>query len=129
MTDAAETFVDANIAITGNGTNEVGVKHTFTVTVKKNVGDGAGYVAADNGHVDVTLTGSNGIVTATDISVDTAASTCDSTDTGDNLDANGQCTIVFSSPKAGKVTGNAKVTIPKTVFGTLANDVVRDTDS
>src|SRR5262245_30944104 len=126
-TDAVKTFVDANVAITGTATNEVGVQHTFTVTVQKNTGDGNGYVAADNGHVDVTLTGSNGI-TAADIQVDTNASSCDSTDAGDNLSAAGTCTIVFTSQKAGQVTGDAKVTIPKTVFGTLDHDLVRDTD-
>src|SRR5262249_38802171 len=103
------------------------VTHTFTVTVQQNLGDGAGYVAATNGHVVATLTGSNGI-TAADITID-PSSTCDTTGSGsgNNLSAAGTCTVVFKSLKTGKVTGNATVTIPKAVFGTQ-NDVVRDTD-
>ena len=41
--------------------------------------------------------------------VNLAASTCDNT--GPNTDANGKCTIVFSSPTAGKVTGHAFSTL------------------
>src|SRR5262249_47501377 len=127
-TDPVETFVDAKNAITGNGTNEVGVTHTFTVTGQQNLGDGAGYVAARQGHVVATLTGSNGI-TAADITID-PSSTCDTTGSGsgNNLSAGGTCTVVFSSSKAGQVNGDATVTIPKAVFGTAA-DVVRDTIS
>jgi hypothetical protein len=102
--------------------NNIGQPHTFTVTVKQNLGDGAGYVPATNGHVDVTLTTTSGSALAV---VDTAASTCDNT--GNNLDANGQCTIKFTSATPGTITGHAKVTIPSSVFGTTA-DVVRETD-
>src|SRR5581483_3920340 len=124
-TDAVKTYVDASVKIEGTGTNEVGVEHTFTVTVKKDLGDGNGPDAADEGHVVVTLTGSDGIAAA-DIAVDAASSTCD--DGGDNLSVAGTCTLVFSSSKTGKVSGDAAVTIPKAVLGTAA-DVVRDTDS
>jgi len=124
-TDAVKTYVDAYITITpAEATNNVGEQHTFTVTVKKDLGDGNGFVVADDGHVDVTLTGSGGIADA-DISVDASATTCD--EPNDNLDASGQCVVVFTSPKAGTVTGHATVTIPKAVFGTAAN-VVRETD-
>src|SRR5207248_292746 len=123
-----KTYVTASIAIAPvEATNNVGQKHTWTVTVKKDIGDGNGLVVAPNGHVDVTLTGSDGI-TAGDITQFPDESTCD--DAGDNLaDATGTCTLVFTSPVAGTVTGHAKVTIPKSEFGTqLANDVVRETD-
>ncbi len=61
--------------------NGIGEMHTFVVDVDKDLGDGAGFVAAAEGDVDVTLTDSAGAVNG----VDTAASTCD--DAGDNLDA------------------------------------------
>src|SRR6185436_19024801 len=61
---AVKTFVDANITITPNATNEVGQPHTFTVTVMQDDGltaaqggDGVtGFTAATVGNVDVTLT-------------------------------------------------------------------------
>src|SRR5438874_1526475 len=41
-----------------------------------------------------------------------AASTCDDAQpSGDNLDANGQCTVVFTSNSAGQVTGHASVSL------------------
>src|SRR6266571_4320627 len=100
---ATKVFVDASIAIGPSAANEVGTPHTFTVTVKANSGDGAGFVPATVGHVSFTLTDSNGAVS----SLNAAASTCD--DVGDNLDALGQCTIVFTSNDAGLVTGHASV--------------------
>jgi hypothetical protein len=62
-------------------------------------------VPAPVGHVDVTLTNSGGAGYA----INAAASTCD--DAGDNLDANGQCTITFTSPTAGTVKGHAVVSL------------------
>src|SRR6266508_2333779 len=103
--DATKVFVDASISITPSATNEVGTEHTFTVTVKENFGDGAGYVSATDGHVDFTLTDSNGATS----NLNAGASTCD--DAGDNLDSSGQCTIVFVSLSAGKVTGHASITL------------------
>ncbi|MFL5799741.1 MAG: SpaA isopeptide-forming pilin-related protein, partial [Actinomycetota bacterium] len=89
-------------------TNEVGQPHTFTVTVQKDAGDGAGFVAATVGNVDVTLTNSNGATNT----LNAAASTCDDAQpSGDNLDANGQCTVVFTSNSAGQVTGHASVSL------------------
>src|SRR5262249_20438390 len=58
--DAVKTFVDAKITISPDATNEVGHPHTFTVTVWQDSGNGAGFVVATVGHVDVTLTNSNG---------------------------------------------------------------------
>ena len=96
---ATKTWVNARILIAPNATNEVGDPHTFTVTLEKDLGDGAGFVAAANEHVDVTLTDSNG-------ATHTAPSgTC--TTAGPNTDASGECTITFTSPTGGKVTGHA----------------------
>ncbi|HYS72412.1 MAG TPA: prealbumin-like fold domain-containing protein [Thermoplasmata archaeon] len=103
--NATKVFVDAFITIAPSQTNEVGTEHTFTVTVEENLGDGNGYIAATVGDVDFTLTDSNGAVS----SLNAGASTCD--DAGNNLDASGQCTIVFVSPSAGKVTGHASVNL------------------
>src|SRR6266508_3536122 len=68
-------------------------------------GQGKTTTAATDGHVDFTLTDSNGASS----SLNAAASTCD--DAGDNLDEFGQCTIVFVSYSAGQVTGHASITL------------------
>lgn len=119
-TDAVKTFVDANIAIgPASDTNGVGENHTFTVTVQENAGGGAGFVAALIGNVDVTLTNSSGATAV----LNAALSSCDDNQpSGDNLDANGQCVVVFTSPTAGTVTGDATVTL---TVGGLA--LTRDT--
>ncbi len=65
----------------------------------KDPGDGIGFVAAAGEHVNFTLTDSNGAASM----LNAAASTCD--DAGANTNASGQCTIVFNSTTAGKVTG------------------------
>src|SRR5206468_12570342 len=110
---AVKTFVDANITITPTATNEVGQPHTFTVTVKQSNGSGNGFVNAPNGtKPTVTLTDSNGA--ANQVTTDTCASTGT---------VNGQCTVTFSSPSAGQVTGNATVTV--TVSGVT---ITRDTN-
>ena len=66
---------------------------------------GGGFVPAAGEHVDFTLTNSNGAGAV----LNAAASTCD--DAGANTNAAGQCTIVFTSPTAGKVTGHATSTL------------------
>ncbi len=108
---------DGSVSISGTATNRVGTAHTFTVSATQSTGGGT--VAATNGHVDVTLTGSDGI-TAGDIVVDATASTCD--DAGDNLNASGQCTITFTSSETGKVTGHASVAIDLGGGSTLTRD-------
>jgi len=96
----------ANVQIVGNDINEVGDPHTFTVTANKTFGGVSS--PADVANVDVVLTSANG---ATPV-VDTAASTCDDNQpSGDNVDANGQCTIVFTSATTGTVTGTATADI------------------
>ena len=110
-------YVDAYITIAPDATNPVGVPHTFTVTVKKNLGLGGGYVAAAGEHVNFTLTnGGNAAPSSTPQS-----STCDNA--GANTNASGQCTIVFNSQTPGTVTGHATVTL--TIGGVT---LTRDTD-
>src|SRR6185436_4974508 len=101
---AVKTFVDAKIAITPDATNRIGAPHTFTVTLMKDIGDGNGFVAFSGAHVDFSLANSNGAASV----LDATASSCD--DAGPNTDANGKCTIVFTSNSTGKVTGNASWT-------------------
>ncbi|MCI0582589.1 MAG: prealbumin-like fold domain-containing protein [Chloroflexi bacterium] len=120
--DSNETVqvVDAKIEIAGTATNEVGVPHTFTVTVWQDAGDGAGFAKAPVGNVDVVLTDDNGSAFV----LDAAASTCDENQpSGDNLDDNGQCVVVFTSDSAGQVTGDA--TVHLTVGGV---SLTRNTD-
>ena len=113
-------FCDARVKIDASATNRVGTQHTFVVDVEQQLG--AGYVAAPTGNVDVTLTGSDGI-TAGDITIVAADSTCDDNQpSGDNLDADGQCTLTVNSLKTGKITANATVSV--NVGGT---PLVRDT--
>jgi hypothetical protein len=99
--DAIKNWASARISITPSATNEVGVSHTFTVTLEKDTG--GGFVPAAGEHVDVTLTDSNGAAHT--------APTGSCTTAGANTDAAGQCTITFTSPTAGKVTGNATSTL------------------
>src|SRR5262249_48812761 len=106
---AVKTWVDANITITPSpATNEVGVSHTFTVTVKKDLGDGAGLVAAAGETVNTTIAntlGASGHMTGGTCG---AASGLSGTGT---TNASGQCTIVITSADAGKTTANASVTL------------------
>lgn len=101
--DASVDLVNAFIDIEGDGVNEVGAPHTFTVTVHQVIN---GVVSlATVGDVDVTLTDDNGAMSV----INAAASTAD--DPGDNLDASGQATMVFTSNTAGTVAGHALVTL------------------
>jgi hypothetical protein len=101
--NAQKTWVDAKIAIAPNATNEINASHTFTVTLLKDVGDGAGFVPAAGEHVDVALTDSNGAAHTA------PTGTC--TTPGANTNAAGHCTVTFTSPSAGKVTGHATSTL------------------
>src|SRR5262249_35076304 len=97
--DATKTFVDAEIAIAPDATNEVGHSHTFTVTLMKALGDGAGFVPAAGEHVSFSLTPSNGATIP-----NPPTGSC--VGGGSTTDGSGQCTISFTSPTAGKVTGH-----------------------
>src|SRR5262249_23555753 len=99
---ATKTWVNAKIEITPNATNAVGQPHTFTVTLSKDTGTGT-FVPAAGEHVDVTLTDAGGAAHTT------PTGTC--TNAGANTDANGQCTITFTSPSTGTVTGHATSTL------------------
>lgn len=94
----------ANVQIAGSAINEVGDPHTFTVTANEVFGGSA--APSDDAHVDVTLTGANGANPV----VNAAASTCDNA--GVNVNAAGQCTVVFSSATPGTVSGSATAQIP-----------------
>lgn len=94
----------ANVQIAGSDINEVNDPHTFTVTANEVFGGSSG--PSDDAHVNFTLTGANG---ATPV-VNNTASTCDNA--GVNVNASGQCTIVFSSATTGTVTGSATASIP-----------------
>ncbi len=85
----------ASIDIDGDAVNEVGQEHTFTVTVLQQLGSTE--VGAEGVIVDVTLTDANGA--AVDLIEDLCA------DPG--TDANGQCTVTFTSDTPGTVTGHA----------------------
>jgi len=99
---ATKQFVNAKIAISPSAaTNEIGAPHTFTVTLSKDTGNG--FVPAAGEHVDFTLTNSNGASAA----LNAGSSTCD--DAGANTNANGQCTIVFTSNTTGTVTEHGSV--------------------
>src|SRR5207237_5466771 len=113
--------VDAKIALSPDATNEVGQAHTFTATLWEDTGDGSGFQPAAGEHVDVALSNLDGASFA----LDAAASTCD--DAGANTDANGQCTIVFTSSTAGTVTADASANV--SVAGSASFTVQTDGSS
>jgi len=96
--DAAKLWVNAAIVIAPNATNEVGAPHTFTVTVLQDTGSGLAPVGAGL-PCNVTLTPANGAnpAPAGPFSLTTNAS--------------GQCSVTFTSPTGGTVTGNASSTV------------------
>ncbi|MES2525215.1 MAG: SpaA isopeptide-forming pilin-related protein [Gemmatimonadota bacterium] len=100
-----EPVPKASIAIAASATNGIGESHTFTVTLSKDLDNGAGPVAAAGEHVSVTMTPASGAV----LQLDATASTCDNA--GANTDASGQCTMVFTSSAAGTITASASATL------------------
>jgi hypothetical protein len=110
---ATKTFVDANITIgPAEATNTVGDLHTFTVTVRKDdglpasAGDGVDGMAIPAMGTQVTVTLTNDATSQYSVLSDSCANLL----TG-GTNANGQCFVVFTSPTAGTVTGNASVTL------------------
>jgi hypothetical protein len=89
--DAVKTYVDARISIEGDGTNEVGDEHTFTVTVEEKT----------NG-VWVPVAGAKVVASATGVGSITGG-TCETGVT----DANGQCTVLVNSTVPGQTTVSA----------------------
>lgn len=122
-------FVDAEIDLSPlTDTNGITENHVVTITVMNDLGGAAGNVAATVGHVDVTLTATNGAV----VSLNAGDTTCDVSATvhgagADNLDGSGQCTVAFTSNSAGTVTTHATVSIPTSVTG-LAGVLTRSSD-
>ncbi|HZQ04692.1 MAG TPA: hypothetical protein VFA88_11825 [Gaiellaceae bacterium] len=99
---ATKTFVDAEILLSPlSVTNPAGTPHTFTVTVKQNLGDGNGFVALQGATVTPTATFGNGATSQP------LTGTCKTQTT----DSNGQCTIVVDSTTAGLVTINASTNV------------------
>jgi uncharacterized repeat protein (TIGR01451 family) len=98
-----EPVPHASISIAPSDTNGIGESHTFTVTLLKDLDDGAGSIPAAGEHVAVTLSPA-GVAT-----VDAANSTCDNA--GANTNSSGQCTLKFSSTTAGTITGTATATL------------------
>jgi uncharacterized repeat protein (TIGR01451 family) len=98
-----EPVPHAKISIAPNDTNGIGESHTFTVTLQKDLDDGAGFIAAAGEHVDVTLD-PTGVAT-----VDAANSTCDNV--GANTNSSGQCTLKINSTTADSITATASATL------------------
>ncbi len=111
---ADKRFVDAYITINPpTATNNVTDPHTFTVNVFQDSGDGNGFVAVpDDTIVVVTLTDTLGATSS--VSEDTCA---------DPGTVAGSCTVTFTSPTSGTVTGHASVDL--TIEG---DSVHRETD-
>jgi hypothetical protein len=122
---ATKRFVDANITIgPAEDTNTVGDPHTFTVTVQQDdglpagaPGDGATGLGPPPLGTQVTVTLTNDATSQYQV----ISNSC--LFPGAGTDANGQCFVVFTSPTAGTVTGNASAQF--LVGGVL---LTRDTD-
>jgi uncharacterized repeat protein (TIGR01451 family) len=102
-TTATVHIVNAEISIDPSATNAVGQPHTFTVTVKEDLGDGNGFVAAPGASVTVALTNANGASYAPFGSVPLVLS--------GTTNGSGQFAVEFTSATAGQVTGNATATL------------------
>jgi uncharacterized repeat protein (TIGR01451 family) len=98
-----EPVPHAKISIAPSDTNGIGELHTFTVTLQKDLDDGAGYIAAAGEHVSVVLS-PTGVA-----SVIGASSTCD--DAGANTNSSGQCTLTIRSTTADSITATASATL------------------
>ncbi len=128
---AVKTYVNARISLDPLAAeNPLNEPHVVTVLVEVN--DGTGWKPATVGDVSWLLSdagGSNAVF-------DAAASTCDDDqpDPNDNLNDDGECTIVFTSASAGTTTVNAtaKVTVGgleiTRTTGTAANTAAGGTD-
>ena len=93
---AHKTWADAKISITPlTATNRVSDTHTMTVTVSKDVGDGAGWVAASG--VPVTATKVSGVGNLT-------VATC-------TTDGNGECAVKLFSGTPGTSVVSATATV------------------
>jgi hypothetical protein len=98
---ATKTFVDAFIAVRGNGTKAAGAQHTFTITVKKDAGKENGFVNAPDG---TKVTPSVVVSDITGFGV--VSNTCSNPGT-----VAGKCSLTVLLPHAGRVQANASVTL------------------
>ena len=108
---ATKRFVDANITIgPGEATNVVGDPHTFTITVQQDDGLPAGAPGDGTTGFGPPAIGTQVTVTlANDATSNYQLISDGCVGVGGGTDANGQCFVVFTSPTAGTVTGNASV--------------------
>ncbi len=95
--DAHKTYVDLQIKIDANSTNEINNSHTFTVTVKSDPGTGI-FGAVSGATVTPGITGTGSL---------TGTGTCETGTT----DVNGQCTIIVNSATPGTGTVSAATTV------------------
>ena len=111
---ATKTYVDASISIADSNdlrsaTNEVGMAHTFTVTVRENDGSG-GYVGSPGETINVVVTpDASALIGGTCLGVSAVTN------------GSGQCTVIVNSSMAGTFTINASSNISVGGFS-LARD-------
>jgi hypothetical protein len=111
---ATKTWVDANITVTPQtAVNPTGTNHTFTITVKKDLGNGAGLVPAAGETVTFNGTGVGNKV----------SDTC-----GAPTNASGQCQVVWTSNVGGQTKLFAAVTLTITT-ATGSDTLTRDANS
>lgn len=106
-----------HITITPDDTNSVGENHTFAVNLTATIGGTTG-PAPDGTSVNVTLTNTLGAVNS--ISSNTCNTGAIDPGTGVNGvgTVNGLCSVTFTSPTAGTVTGHASATLQGQTFQT-----------
>jgi len=103
--DATKVYVDASLSLlsTSPGLLEVNNTFTLTATLLKVLGDGGEPVPAVGETVNVLLTPENGV------DIQNVVDNCADPEQG--TDANGQCTVSFTSPTPGLVTATANATL------------------
>ena len=114
--EGVKTWIDYMVNVTPeSATNSIKDPHDFTVTVKKDAGDGEGFLALEGADVDISVSGSTGAITAIVAgSVDTPTSgTC-------TTDVDGQCVVTVNSATDGSLTVTA------TFEGTAADSASRE---
>ena len=101
------TIVDAKISIASSATNEVGQSHTFTVTLLKDTGAGAGLTTPAAGET-VTTSIVNSLGATSSMTGGTCGAASGTSGSG-TTNASGQCTIVINGPTTGTVKAFASV--------------------
>ncbi|MCK5251402.1 MAG: hypothetical protein KAQ96_00575, partial [Thermoplasmata archaeon] len=107
---AVKTWVKAMITISNPGKNVVGYQHTFTITLKRDLGDGNGYVAFEGQTVTADLTGVGSITIGPSLT-----------------DSSGQTTVTITSSVPGTSTVSATFS-GEVVSGYADTDVTITTD-